>query len=189
VAHESLTIYQAWNLGLALVDTPLVMNLNLDDRLAPDAIERLEIALLQQGAALAGGDWSVCYSQDETDAVEPCYPAADVPFVSEWPPQPGTRTRLGSGTGQRDTFGPATIWRMDAHIGAPRYPWRLPEGTTLRIAGDAAWWSVLTGHLKKKAVRLPQVIGNYHCHPGTQAEFRGPQGELALTYEMGVSLI
>jgi hypothetical protein len=42
-ASESLTIYQAWNLALAAVKTPLVMNLNLDDRLAPDAVENLPL--------------------------------------------------------------------------------------------------------------------------------------------------
>ena len=41
---EPLTIYQAWNVALSLVSTPLAMNLNLDDRLAPDAVEMLELA-------------------------------------------------------------------------------------------------------------------------------------------------
>lgn len=36
--NESLTIYQAWNVALSIVRTPFVMNLNLDDRLAPDAV-------------------------------------------------------------------------------------------------------------------------------------------------------
>lgn len=36
---DPLTLYQAWNIALANVMTPLVMNLNVDDRLAPDAIE------------------------------------------------------------------------------------------------------------------------------------------------------
>ncbi len=40
-AKNSLTIFQAWNIALAAVRTPFVMNLNLDDRLAPDAIEKL----------------------------------------------------------------------------------------------------------------------------------------------------
>jgi FkbM family methyltransferase len=189
VVHEDLSIYQAWNVGLALVDTPFVMNLNLDDRLAPDAVERLEAALLEQGAALAGGDWKVCYSQDSTDAVEACYPAERLPFIADWPPRFGTRTRIGSGTGERGTFGPATIWRMDAHIGAPRYPWRLPDGTTLKIAGDAGWWLLVMNHLKKKTVRLPQIIGNYHSRPESQAEFRAPQDETKLLDQLGISLL
>lgn len=188
VAHENLSIYQAWNVGLALVSTPFVMNLNLDDRLAPDAVELLENTLLQQDAALVGGDWKICYSQQETDAVEPVYPAGQLPFASTWPPPPGTRTRLGSGTGERGTLGPATLWRVDAHIGAPRYPWRFPDGTLVKVIGDMCWWTLVTQHLQKKAARIADVIGNYHSHPGSQAEFRGPANETALLQALGVSL-
>jgi FkbM family methyltransferase len=189
VAHESLSIYQAWNLGLALVATPFVMNLNLDDRLAPDAVATLQFLLTRENAALVGGDWKICYSQAETDAVEPCYSAGRLPFVPQWPPPPGTVTRLGSGTGSRGTYGPATMWRLDAHIGAPRYIWRLPEGTVLKVAGDTAWWTVVTEHLRKKAVRFPGIIGNYHSHPTSQAEFRHDVDELALIGLLGLSLL
>jgi FkbM family methyltransferase len=188
IAHEPLTIYQAWNLGLALVSTPFVMNLNLDDRLAPDAIQFLEAALLREGATIAGGEWKICYSQEETDAVQPSYPAARLPFAPTWPPAPGSLTRLGSGTGERGTLGPATLWRVDAHIGVPRYPWRLADGSLLAVAGDMAWWQVVTGHLKGKVTRLAAVIGHYHSHPTEQAEFRGPVGELELLATLGISL-
>ncbi|HEX4024346.1 MAG TPA: hypothetical protein VHX52_06525 [Steroidobacteraceae bacterium] len=187
VVHEQLSIYQAWNVALALVATPFVMNLNLDDRLAPDAVERLEGALLREGAALAAGDWRVCYSQQETDAVERCFPAERLPFVRDWPPRHGTCTRLG--TDLRGTLGPATLWRMDAHIGAPRYPWRLSDGTVLKVAGDVGWWQVVTQHLKKKVARVPEIIGNYHSHPASQAEFRGDQPELTLMNTLGISLL
>jgi hypothetical protein len=175
--------------GLSLVETPFVMNLNLDDRLAPDAVQQLEAALTRNGAALVGGDWKICYSQEETDAVEPCYPTDRLPFVTGWPPSSGTRTRLGSGTGERGTFGPATLWRMDAHVGAPRYPWRFPDGTVIKVIGDVAWWSVIANHLKRGLTRVPLVIGNYHSRPGSQAEFRGPQDEAALIEQVGVSLL
>lgn len=189
VVRGDVTIYQAWNVGLSLASTPFVMNLNLDDRLAPDAVAALQRALVGDQAAMVGGDWKICYSQAETDAVRPCYDVEQLPFVADWPPPPGTRTRLGSGTGSRGTFGPAVMWRLDAHIGAPRYPWRLPEGTLLRTAGDAAWWSILTQHLRKKAVRLPKVIGNYYSHPSTQAEFRHDVDETALFPVLGLSLL
>jgi len=48
-SSSPLTIYQAWNLALAAVKTPLVMNPNLDDRLAPDAVEKLA-AIWRQAA-------------------------------------------------------------------------------------------------------------------------------------------
>ncbi len=170
-------IYQAWNAALSQVETPLAMNLNLDDRLAPDAVEKLEAALWQNQAAAVGGDWSICYSQAETDNVQPCYPAEQLPYVPSWPPPLGTRTRLGSGKGDRGTLGPAVMWRMDLHMGAPRYPWRFNDGSPMRVAGDAAWWWIIGNHMKKKLTRLPMVIGNYHSHPGEQAEFRFSAGK------------
>lgn len=188
VAHEGMTIYQAWNLGLAMVGTPFVMNLNLDDRLAPNAVELLEMVLLRENAALVGGEWKICYSQEDTDAVEPAYPANRLPFVNTWPPAKGTPTRLGSGTGERGTLGPATLWRLDTHIGAPRYPWRFPDGSLIKVIADSCWWTLVTQHLKKKVVRVADVIGQYHSHPGEQAEFRGPPEEAAVMSAVGLSL-
>jgi hypothetical protein len=188
VAHENLSIYEAWNVGLAMVNTPFVMNLNLDDRLAPDAVELLENTLLSQNAALVGGDWKICYSQADTDAVQPVFPASELPCTREWPPQWGSRVRLGSGTGERGTLGPATLWRMDTHLGAPRYPSRFTDGTAVKVIGDLIFWNVVTEHLKKKAVRIADIIGNYYSHPNSQAEFRSNVNENALMASLGVSL-
>jgi FkbM family methyltransferase len=187
--REDVTIYQAWNVALSLVSTPFVMNLNLDDRLAPDAVAALQGALVRENAAMVGGDWKICYSQSETNNVDPCYDAGRLPFVPQWPPPSGAQTRLGSGTGLRGTIGPAVMWRLDIHVGAPRYTWQLPDGTLLRTAGDAGWWIVVSQHLKKKVVRVPMVIGNYHSHPGTQAEFRHGDDEMTLIQRLGVSLL
>ena len=111
--------------------------------------------------------------------------------IADWERRgPGIRTRLGSGTGEQGTYGPATMWRLDAHIGAPRYPWRFPEGTVIRSAADAAWWLVLAKHLQKPLLRLPVVIGNYHYHPKEQAQYRAlPHDEVALIEQLGVSLV
>ena len=188
--QQPLTIYQAWNVALSLVQTPLVMNLNLDDRLSPNAVDRMQNALLRENAGAVGGDWKICYSQKETDQTEQCYPADRLPFVAEWPPKSGTVTRLGSGTGQRNTLGPAVLWRMDAHVGAPRYPWRFVDGTPIRTVGDAAWWTILSNHLHKRTMRLPMIVGHYHSHPKDQAEFRPlPHDESQLVRDVGVSLI
>ena len=190
-SREKLSLYQAWNVALSLVETPFVMNLNLDDRLAVDAVETLERALGDSDAALVGGEWNITYSQKETDTIERCYPAELLPSVADWEQRgPGVRTRLGSGTGEQGTYGPATMWRLDAHIGAPRYPWRFPEGTVMRSAADAAWWLILGDHLKRKLLRLPVVIGNYHYHPKEQAQYRAlPHDEVALIGQLGVSLL
>ena len=186
---QPLTIYQAWNVALSLVATPLVMNLNLDDRLAVDAVEVMEDALLREDASAVGGDWKICYSQADTDVIDRCYPANQLPYVATWPPERGTRTRLGSGTGNRGTLGPAVMWRIHAHLGAPRYPWRFLDGTRIRTAGDTAWWMILNSHLHKKMIRVPTMIGNYHSHPADQAEFRAlPDDEIRLMREVGVSM-
>ena len=170
-ASNPLTIYQAWNLALAAVKTPLVMNLNLDDRLASDAVEKLAAHLKSEDAILAGGDWRICYSQEETDAVTTCQPAAEIPFSLACPPAIESPRRLGSGTGERLTFGPATLWRVAAHVKIARYPWRLTDGTLIRSVADGAFWSILS-HIGARLSRLPMVIGNYHFHPHEQAEYR-----------------
>jgi hypothetical protein len=186
--REELTIFQAWNAALSLVSTPLVMNLNLDDRLAPDAVEILEREMSRAQAVAVGGDWKVCYSQDETDTVEPCYPAERVPFIPEWPPRTGSFRRLGCGTHNFGSLGPATMWRMEAHVAVPRYPWRFAEGTLVRCAGDLAWWQALSSVVGGKVARVPMIIGNYHSHPSDQAEFRKPPyDEVQMLKDIGVA--
>jgi hypothetical protein len=185
--NRPLTIYQAWNAALSLVETPLVMNLNLDDRLAPDAVQFLETELRRNGAIAAGGDWKVCFSQEQTDAVTPCYPAQDLPVLGGWPPKPGLVRRIGNSTGAGMILGPATIWRLDTHIFAtPRIPWRLAEGTPLKVCGDLAWWIQLANVPDKKVLKVPMIIGNYYSHPEDQAEFRVPD-ERALLFKVGTS--
>lgn len=172
VCSRSMTIYQAWNVALSACETPFVMNLNLDDRLNVDAVEVLERSIDGERADLVGGDWKICYSQEETNLVGPCFPAGDLGFSPLWPPAKGTVTRLGSGTGARGTYGPATMWRMSAHIGCPRYPYRTASGYLIQSVADAQWWHMLSQHFLKKLVRVPSVVGNYHSHPAVQAEFR-----------------
>jgi hypothetical protein len=170
-SQDRLTVYQAWNLALSKLDTPFVVNLNLDDRLAPDAIALMEDAL-DAGGDLVGGDWKMCYNQRDTDVIAPCYPADTIPYVSAWPPDEGSITRLGSGTaGSRRTFGPACMWRAALHQQIGKYPDQFGDGTLIRVIGDSIWWRVLQKH-QKNMIRLPTIIGNYHSHPQTQAEFR-----------------
>jgi hypothetical protein len=170
--QEPLGIYEAWARALEAVGTPYVMNLNLDDRLNPDAVALFEKAL-DAGTDLVGGDWRICYSQDETDLVGPSQCSEEVPFHPEWPPVPGRTVRLGSGTGERGTFGPATAWRMALHRDLGPYPSAFSDGSAVRVIGDALWWRrVLDG--QRKVLRLPVIVGRYHSHPGDQAEFRNP---------------
>ncbi|NTW63109.1 MAG: FkbM family methyltransferase [Chlorobiaceae bacterium] len=174
IASDRLSIYQAWNLALSMVQTPYVMNLNLDDRLAMDAVDVMERAL-DAGSDLVGGDWKICYTQEDTDAVTSSFPASELPFVPAWPPA-GDPTRLGSGTGLRGTFGPACMWRTHLHQALGRYPYQFGDGTSIRVIGDAVWWHLLAQN-KKKLQRIPGIIGNYYSHPKNQAEFRNSATE------------
>jgi|APCry1669189034_1035192.scaffolds.fasta_scaffold10483_3 hypothetical protein len=172
IFNKPLTIYEAWNLGLSACRTPLAMNLNLDDRLHNDAIELLEREIFNSGADLIGGDWKICFSQSEVDDTRVCYPSESIPFLPGWPPSKGFLTRLGSGTGERGTYGPATMWKVEAHIGFPRYPYRTTDDYRIQGVSDSIWWNILKNQLNKKIVRVPTIIGNYHSHPDSQAEFR-----------------
>lgn len=171
VSPTPVTIYQAWALALAQARTPYVMNLNLDDRLCTDAVEHMEAAL-EGGADLVGGDWKVCYSQEDTDDTNCVYPADDVPFEPPWPPAAGSNTRVGSGTGSRGTYGPATLWRRDLHERVGSYPWQFGDGTLIKIIGDAVWWQMIANAPGTVTRKLPLILGHYHSHPASQAEFR-----------------
>jgi len=170
---DPLTIYQAWNVALSQVMTPLVMNLNVDDRLSPDAIAIMSEPFESDPEVfLVGGDWKVCFGPGEADDVRQAYPAARLPFYPEWPPASGRETRLGCGVGTQTTYGPACMWRMEAHRRLPRYPHRFADGSLIQIIGDAVWWHAIEHHMRKKLVRLPLIIGHYTSSPATQAEFR-----------------
>jgi hypothetical protein len=171
---ERLTIYEAWNLALAATRTPFVANLNLDDRFAPDALARMVAALDQDPEAyLVGGDWLICHTETETDAVVPMRDAPSIPAISRWPPGPEGGHRLGSGGDtSQGTMGPACLWRMAAHLQVPRYPYRFADGTPIRVIADSVWWNLIRNHMKKRLVRLPFVIGHYRTWPEEQAEFR-----------------
>ena len=188
---DSLTIYQAWNVALSLVSSPYVMNLNLDDRLAPDAVSRLEAVLdAQQQVGIVGGDWRICSTQESTDEVQPCRPFTEFPISPDWPPAAGTIARLGSGDGARGTLGPACLWRMATHIQAPRYPWRFSDGRLVKTIGDALWWELVQRRAGMTMRRLPLVIGNYFSHPDAQAEFRNPAVQEREHFnKVGLSLI
>ena len=173
-SREPLTLYQAWNVALSLVQTPFVMNLNLDDRLASDAIAIL-LATLETDpeAYLVGGDWKITPTEAETDAIEAAYALDRLPHSLCWPPASDVEARLGSGDGLNTfSYGPACLWRMAAHLSIPRYPYRSADGRLLKVIGDAVWWHLLATHAQKKLLRAPFVIGNYRTWPASQAEFR-----------------
>ncbi|QWD13721.1 glycosyltransferase family 2 protein [Polynucleobacter paneuropaeus] len=188
ISSEPLSIYEAWNLAITACKTVFIMNLNLDDRLNIDAIEQLEIEITKTGANLVGGDWKICYSQDATNSVTASFPVNLIPFIKEWPPTKGTVTRLGSGTGESATFGPATLWNINCHIKIPRYPFRTADGVLIKSVADSIYWTMLKNSFHLKLHRLPLIIGNYNSHPEDQAEFRNREDVYEII-KKGVSLL
>ena len=187
ICSEQLSIYEAWNIALSACRTEYVMNLNLDDRLNLDAIELFEESIKNHGADLVGGDWKICYSQESTNEVSNCFDAEKMPFIDGWPPAKDSNTRLGSSR-ERGTYGPATLWRLDAHMSMPRYPYRTTNGELIRGISDAIWWSLLENNFGKKLIKLPIIVGNYYSHPSDQAEFRN-LNEWELINANSISLI
>lgn len=173
VAANPLTIYEAWNVGSQVARTDWVMNLNLDDRLGPDAIRIMQGSAIANDADLVGAEWEIVFDQESTDAMDRSRPAHDLPYLPAWPPVAGVPTRLGSGTGERGTYGPGSLWRRSLHDQVP-YPHRFADGTQIRSIGDMVWWQVITAGLGGRAIRVPMVVGRYHSHPSEQAEFRLP---------------
>jgi hypothetical protein len=188
ISSEALSIYEAWNLAIAACRTKFVMNLNLDDRLNQNAVEILEGEIIKNEANLIGGDWKICYSQNETNQIENCYETSNIPFLPDWPPKLNSLTRLGSGVGERGTYGPATLWELDCHLRLPRYPYRMQNGQLIRSIADSVWWGLLRNNFNLKLHRLPIVIGNYHSHPQSQAEFRG-EDEWAMVTGSSIALL
>lgn len=181
---SELTIYEAWNVALSRVMTPYVMNLNLDDRLHYKATS-LMIDALENGADLVGGEWEICFNQNETDSK--IY-TDNLEFLPSWPPEHEKKTMLGSGNGQRGTYGPACAWKMNLHIDFPRFPYSFSDGKKIKVIGDMLWWMVLKS--KNKALyRIPAVIGKYHSHPNDQAEFRSDSNEFDTFKNFGIKIV
>ena len=188
VLSRPCTIYEAWNVALSMVRTPYVMNLNLDDRLNIDAVERMHEALAgEPGKKIVCGDWLINFTQEDTDEVGYCVESASIASVSIWPPEKKeVPTKLPAASRAGGTLGPATMWRSELAIDFPRYPYRTTAGAMLLVEGDRAFWAaVMLGYGKESVLRLPIIIGNYHSHPYEQAEFRGMSDPNEMRFEFG----
>ena len=161
------------------------MNLNLDDRLAVNAVELLVGAACASSAALVGGEWLVCFDEEHLDQPFKAPLLLATEFVPDWPPRPHQcpHLRLGSSTGERGTFGPATLWRADV-IGK-YYPSYFGDGSAIKSMGDALFWGFFQRN-KLRTTRLPVLIGKYFSSPTDQAEFR-PNEDMDRVQRHGVS--
>lgn len=166
---QPLTIYEAWAAGAALSHTRYVMNLNMDDRLATGAARALLGMAQATGAALVGGEWDIRF---DTNHLTENFDVSDLyesQFAPDWPPKPLDGLRLGSGTGERGTYGPSTLWDV-SQTGKP-YPTHFGNGEPIKSIGDAIFWELIRAK-ELKLARLPMVIGRYYSASDAQAEFR-----------------
>jgi hypothetical protein len=157
-------------------DTDLVINLNLDDRLCPDAISRMSRYFASDHGMLVGGEWMILDRIGKTQELSNIS-IHETYFDPAWPPQRfdftqlGKKLRLGSGTGERGTFGPSTMFRRHL-LNEISYPLKFGNGDLIESIGDSLWWSLIKDRYPCGAVRIPEVIGIYHSCPSSQAEFR-----------------
>ncbi len=185
VFSDPLSIYEAWSAAVAFNTSAYVMNLNLDDRLATNAVELLVGAVCASSACLVGGEWLVCFDEEHLDQAFKAPILQATVFEPEWPPspRPNLHQRLGSGSGERGTFGPATLWHADT-VGK-YYPSYFGDDSAIKSMGDALFWSLFARN-NLRTIRLPVLIGKYYSSPSDQAEFR-PNDDMALMKQHGLS--
>lgn len=176
-----LTIYEAWAAAVHLCETKYVMNLNLDDRLAVNAVETLHKHIVLSDAALVGGEWEILFSDEHLTSSFEVVGLSETHFDGAWPPKlnPVLRQRLGSGTGERGTFGPSTLWNLE--MLGKWYPTNFDNGEKIYSIGDSLFWQLLMGK-SFRLERLPLIIGRYLSDPKSQAEFRAPNEMGKLEY-------
>ncbi|MFS4581939.1 glycosyltransferase family 2 protein [Phaeobacter sp. C3_T13_0] len=182
---EPLTIYEAWSAATALARTKYIMNLNMDDRLATNAVQALVSTAEATQSVLVGGEWLINFDESHLEQSFTVDDLWNTCFSVEWPPKAKPGLRLGSGTGERGTYGPATLWSLE-QVGQ-WYPSYFGNQTPIKSIGDAIFWQVLA-QKKRKFTRIPMVIGRYYSDQKSQAEFR-PHQDNEFLREHGISTV
>ena len=161
---------QAFNIGLALADTPYFATLNLDDFFFRNALELQVGAMKQLGVDAFFGDWEIRFTKvGETDRM--CFGLDELSPCKNWPPENKPGLRLGNGDGHRGTWGPAPVFRTAALKELGGYPKWFGDGSPVPTIID---WIVWQRFLKaqKQVSRGAIVVGSYYSNPETQQEFR-----------------
>ncbi|AUQ52901.1 hypothetical protein PhaeoP72_00201 [Phaeobacter inhibens] len=180
-----LTIYEAWSAATALAQTNYIMNLNMDDRLATNAVQAMVATAAATKSTLVGGEWLVSFDESHLEqefVVEDLWKTS---FVADWPPKAQADLRLGSGTAERGTYGPATLWNLK-QVGQ-WYPSYFGNQTPIKSIGDSIFWQMLSKN-NCKFTRIPMIVGRYYSDEDSQAEFRPHQDNDHLRTH-GVSLV
>jgi|GEM_PF-4880415 hypothetical protein len=176
VSPSRLSIYQAWYMAMQHSNKKLLINLNLDDRLCPDAVARMSKYFDSDDVMLVGGEWVIANQVARPDQLRNVS-IRETYFDPAWPPKKrsftrsGESLRLGSGTGERGTYGPATMFRRSL-LEELQYPLKFGNGDLVESIADSLWWSLIKRKYPSGAIRIPEVVGIYHSDPSSQAEFR-----------------
>ncbi|AXT35991.1 glycosyltransferase family 2 protein [Phaeobacter sp. LSS9] len=180
-----LTIYEAWSAATALAQTNYIMNLNMDDRLATNAVQAMVATAAATKSALVGGEWLVSFDESHLEQDFVVEDLWKTNFIADWPPKAQADLRLGSGTGERGTYGPATLWNLK-QVGQ-WYPSYFGNQMPIKSIGDSIFWQMLANK-KCKITRIPMIVGRYYSDEDSQAEFRPHQDNDHLRAH-GVSLV
>jgi hypothetical protein len=162
---------EAFNIALAVVDTPYFAALNLDDFYFRNALELQVGAMDQLKADAFFGDWEIRFTE-EGDYNRDAFPLQQLQPCRNWPPERQEGLRLGSGDGSRRTWGPAPVFRTSALKELGGYPKWFGDGSPIPTIIDFVVWQRFL-KAKKKVSRGAIVAGSYYSNPATQQEFRG----------------
>ena len=161
---------EAFNIGLALANTPYFATLNLDDFFFKNALELQVGALRQLEADAFFGDWEVRFTEEgDTDryafdlgALTPC---------RDWPPEKREGLRLGNGDGHRGTWGPAPVFKTATLKELGGFPKWFGDGAPIPTIIDYIVWQRFM-KANKRVSRGEVVVGSYYSNPASQQEFR-----------------
>jgi hypothetical protein len=168
---EGIRTVEAFNIGLALTNTPYFAALNLDDFYFTNALELHVGAMKQLNADAFFADWEIRFSE-EGDIDRPCQPLDAYLPCATWPPENGERLRLGNGDGHRGSWGPAPVFRTAALKELGGYPKWFGDGSPIPTIIDFVVWQRFL-KAGKQVSRGEIVAGSYYSNPATQQEFRG----------------
>ena len=162
---------EAFNVGLALANTPFFATLNIDDFFFRNSLELQVGAMKQLELDAFFGDWEIRFTE-EGDIDRPCQPLDAYMPCKNWPPEQEERLRLGNGDGHRGSWGPAPVFRTAALKELGGFPKTFGDGTPIPTIIDFIVWQRFL-KAGKQVSRGAIVVGSYYSNPGTQQEFRG----------------
>jgi hypothetical protein len=177
---EGIRTAEAFNIALALTDTPYFAALNLDDFYFSNALELHVGAMTQLGLDAFFGDWEIRFTE-EGDIDRPAFSLDELRPCRNWPPERDVGLRLGNGDGHRGSWGPAPVFRTAALKELGGYPKWFGDGSPIPTIIDFVVWQRFL-KAGKNVSSGSVVVGSYYSNPETQQEFRGGNDTVAVEH-------